>query len=166
DAEVPEYGRAVWALGLAVAIMLMTMIHFIGNQFAYDRDAFRSFMLSSASRRDVLLGKNLSLFPISFAFMLLAILGYHWFFPLRIDHFAAVLMQTISVYFVYCLLGNLLSIYAPVAVRPTNGMPLPGQGAKMILQMLMIIVFAIPLSGVFIPLGIGYALHVLNPQRT
>jgi hypothetical protein len=161
-AEVSEYGRALRATGIAVAILLLTMMYFNGNQFAYDRDGFRSFMLSPASRRDVLLGKNLSFFPLSLAFMLLGILTYHWFFPLRLDHLVAVLVQNISVYFLYCLAGNLSSVYAPVAIRPTSGMPLPGQGAKTILLTLMVIVFSIPLSLVLIPLGVEYAMHVLE----
>ena len=161
-AEVSEYGRALRATGIAVATLLLTMLHFVGNQFAYDRDGFRSFVLCSASRRDVLLGKNLSFFPFALAFMLLAILTYHWFYPLRLDHLVAVLVQTVSIYLVYCLLGNLLSIYAPVAIRPTSGMPIPGQGSKMLLQMLMLIVFSIPLSVVLVPLGIEYAMQALD----
>jgi hypothetical protein len=161
-AEVAEYGRALRATGIAVAILLMTMMYFNGNQFAYDRDGFRSFMLSPASRRDVLLGKNLSFFPLSLAFMLLGVFTYHWFFPLRVDHLIAVLVQNISIYFLYCLAGNISSIYAPVAIRPTSGMPLPGQGAKTLLLTLMIIVFSIPLSLVLIPLGIEYAMQALQ----
>ena len=161
-AEVAEHGRALRATGIAVVILLVTMGSFNGNQFAYDRDGFRSFMLSSASRRDVLLGKNLSFFPLALAFMLLGIFTYHWFFPLRFDHLVAVLVQTISIYFLYCLAGNLTSVYAPVAIRPTSGMPLPGQGAKTILTMLMGIVFSIPLTAVLIPLGVEYAMHALD----
>jgi ABC-2 type transport system permease protein len=161
-AEVSEYGRALRATGIAVAILLMTMMYFNGNQFAYDRDGFRSFMLSSASRRDVLLGKNLSFFPLALAFMLLGVFTYHWFFPLRFDHLVAVLVQNVSIYFLYCLAGNISSVYAPVAIRPTSGMPLPGQGAKTMLLTLMVIVFSIPLSAVLIPLGVEYAMHALD----
>jgi ABC-2 type transport system permease protein len=161
-AEVSEHGRALGATGAAAVILLLTMMYFNGNQFAYDRDGFRSFMLSSASRRDVLLGKNLAFFPLALAFMLLGILTYHWFFPLRLDHVVAVLVQNISIYFLYCLAGNLSSVYAPVAIRPTSGMPLPGQGAKTILLTLMVIVFSIPLSLVLIPLGIEYAMYALD----
>jgi hypothetical protein len=161
-AEVAEHERALRATGIAVVILLLTMGAFNGNQFAYDRDAFRSFMLSSASRRDVLLGKNLSYFPVALAFMLLGVFTYHWFFPLRFDHLVAVLVQTISMYFLYCLAGNLTSVYAPVAVRPTSGMPLPGQGAKTILTMVMGLVLSIPLTAVLIPLGVEYAMHALD----
>jgi ABC-2 type transport system permease protein len=161
-AEVSAHGRALGATGVAIVILLLTMMYFNGNQFAYDRDAFRSFMLSSASRRDVLLGKNLSFFPLALAFMLLGIFTYHWFFPLRVDHLVAVVIQNISVYFLYCLAGNLSSVYAPVAIRPTSGMPLPGQGAKTVLLTLMVIVFSLPLSALLIPLGIEYAMHVLD----
>jgi hypothetical protein len=161
-AEVSEHGRALGATGVAIVILLLTMMYFNGNQFAYDRDAFRSFMLSSASRRDVLLGKNLSFFPLALAFMLLGVFTYHWFFPLRVDHLVAVVIQNISVYFLYCLAGNLSSVYAPVAIRPTSGMPLPGQGAKTVLLTLMVIVFSIPLTAVLIPLGIEYAMHSLD----
>src|SRR5690606_33287243 len=86
----------------------------------------------------------------------------HWFYPMRLDHLVAVLLQAVSIYFGYCLLGNLLSIYAPIAIRPTNGMPIPGQGAKTFLQVLMLIVFPIPLSVVLLPLGIEYAMQAFD----
>lgn len=94
--------------------------------------------------------------------MIMAIAACHWFYPLRVDHLVAVLLQAVSIYFAYCLLGNLLSIYAPIAIRPTSGMPLPGQGAKTFLQMLMFIVFPIPLSVVLVPLGIEYGMNALG----
>ncbi len=161
-AEIGVYGRALRTIAVAIGVLLFTMLGFIGNQFAFDRDAFRAFMLSSASRRDILLGKNLSFLPFSFGFMLLAVFAFHWFQPLRPDHLVAVLAQSISVYLVMCMLGNALSIYAPIAVRPTNGMPIPGQGAKMLLQMAMLFVFAIPLGLTLIPFGIEYAIHAMG----
>ncbi len=162
SAEIGEYGRALRAMAVAIGLLLFTMIGFIGNQFAFDRDAFRAFILSSASRRDILLGKNLSFLPFSFAFMLLAVLAIHWFQPLRSDHLAAVIAQSISVYLVMCMLGNAMSIYVPIAIRPTNGMPIPGQGAKMFLQMAMLFAFAIPLGLTLIPFGIEYAINVVG----
>jgi hypothetical protein len=161
-AEVSEYGRALRATAIAVGLLLLTMMYFNGNQFAYDRDGFRSFVLSPASRREILLGKNLSFLPFALGFMLLGVFTYHWFFPLRFDHFLAVLVQNISIYFLYCLAGNLSSVYAPVAIRPTSGMPIPGQGAKTILMTVMVIVFSIPLSLVLIPLGIEYTMQALD----
>ena len=41
------------------------MSQLLGNQFGFDRGGFRVYVLSPASRRDVLLGKNLSFVPLT-----------------------------------------------------------------------------------------------------
>src|SRR5262249_28452098 len=49
----------------AIAMMLLTMIQLLGNQFGFDRSGFRVFVLSSAPRSDILLAKNLAVAPLA-----------------------------------------------------------------------------------------------------
>ena len=45
--------------------VLFGLVQLMANQFGFDRDGFRVFVLSSARRRDILMGKNLSFAPIA-----------------------------------------------------------------------------------------------------
>ena len=47
--------------------VLFGVVQLMANQFGFDRDGFRVFVLSAARRRDILLGKNLSFAPIVWA---------------------------------------------------------------------------------------------------
>ena len=45
--------------------MLLGVVQLTGNQFGFDRDGFRVFVLCAAPRRDILLGKNLAFAPLA-----------------------------------------------------------------------------------------------------
>jgi ABC-2 type transport system permease protein len=152
--HVPVLVRPLVAMGMVAFILIIGMTGFQGNQFAFDRGGFRAFVLSCAPRRDILLGKNLSLLP--FAFILIAfIVGVsQWMNPMRLDHLVAVLFQTIPMYLLFCLNGNLLSILSPIALKPGSGHPAAHQGLRVLFQILF--QFSVPILFCFtlIPLGV------------
>ena len=47
----------------SMAIVLLSMVALAGNQFGFDRNGFRSYVLSPVARRDILLGKNMAVAP-------------------------------------------------------------------------------------------------------
>ena len=55
--SIPESIRPLVAIG-GMVFVLLGVLQLMGNQFGFDRDGFRVFVLSPASRRDILLGKN------------------------------------------------------------------------------------------------------------
>ena len=50
-----------------IGIALFGVLQLMSNQFGFDRDGFRVFVLCAAPRRDILLGKNLSFAPLALA---------------------------------------------------------------------------------------------------
>lgn len=156
-----EFLKPLIAAGMAAFILFVSMIYVIGNIFAYDRDGFRALLLSSATRRDVLLGKNLSLFPIAFSLMLFSILVANWFQPMRPDHLLAAILQSIPLYLILCMYGNLLSIFLPMTVRG-NGMPASGQNVKILIRELSGLLTLSILTLTFIPLGIEFLMYLLD----
>lgn len=125
-----------------LAIGAMAMVHFgvvqlMANQFAFDRDGFRVFVLCAASRRDVLFGKNLSFLPLALgmAAIMLAILQV--FCPMRWDHLVATLGQFLSMFLLFCLLANLLSIFAPMPIAAGSMKPANPKLVAILLQMSM-----------------------------
>ena len=62
--DLPESFRPLVAIG-GMVVVLLGVLQLMGNQFGFDRDGFRSFVLCAAPRRDILLGKNLSFAPVA-----------------------------------------------------------------------------------------------------
>ena len=56
--------RPLVAIG-GMAFVLLGVVQMMANQFGFDRDGFRVFVLSAAPRRDILLGKNLAFAPLA-----------------------------------------------------------------------------------------------------
>src|SRR5206468_7346 len=63
NADPSEFLRPLYASG-GILMILFSLVQLSGNQFGFDRSGFRTFVLSSASRKDILLGKNLSVMPL------------------------------------------------------------------------------------------------------
>jgi hypothetical protein len=149
-----ELLRTLWVTGLVAFLMVLGMLGVVGNQFAFDRSGFRALVLSPLPRRDVLLGKNLTVRPYALVATLAVIAASQWFAPIRIDHVAGVLVQALTMYLVLCVTGNLLSIAAPMALKPGSGMPAPNQGIRQVFPLVFMMLIPIPLGLTLIPLGI------------
>jgi ABC-2 type transport system permease protein len=152
--NIPVLVRPLIALGLTGSILILGMTQFLGNQFAFDRSGFRAFVLSPAPRREILLGKNLSLLPFAFALMAFILGVSQWMNPMRPDHLLAVLIAMIPMYLLFCMAGNVLSMLSPVALRQGSGKPATHQGARILFQMVFIFFVPIPVALTIIPLGV------------
>ena len=120
----PAWTRPLVGIG-AMLVTLTGVVQLMSNQFGFDRDGFRTFVLCAAPRRDILLGKNLAFAPLVMTIAAILLVVIQVVHPMRLDHFLAMFPQYVSMYLVFCMLTNLLSIYAPVHVpagslRPSN----------------------------------------------
>ncbi len=100
----------------AMGMVLISMMQFFSNQFGFDRDGFRAFVLSPIPRRDILVGKNLSLAPIALTFGVVVATGVGILVHLRWDQLLAGYVQTVTMFLLYCVVGNASSIYAPFII--------------------------------------------------
>ena len=62
--DLPESLRPLVAIG-GMGVVLFGVLQLMGNQFGFDRDGFRVFVLCAGARRDILLGKNLAFAPVA-----------------------------------------------------------------------------------------------------
>jgi len=155
----PELMRPLMASGGFTFIFFMTL-GMVGNQFSFDRSGFRTYVLSPASRKDILLGKNLAMAPFVLGFMTLTALLFQYRYPMRPDHFIAVLIQMMPMYLVFCLVGNLLSIIAPMPVAAGSMKPLKPKATTLLIHTAFIFLFPLALSPTLIPLGIEFLLSL------
>jgi len=130
----------------------------VGNQFSFDRSGFRTYVLSPAPRKDILLGKNLAMAPFVIGFMILTAALFQFGYPMRLDHFLAVLIQMLPMYLVFCLVGNTLSIIAPMPTAAGSMKPVKPKAATILIHTAFIFLFPIALSPTLIPLGIEFLL--------
>jgi ABC-2 type transport system permease protein len=148
--RLPDEVKPFIATGTAVFSLLM-LIRFLLNQFGFDRDGFRSLMLSPADRRLILLGKNLAcLPPVLFpGVLLLALICV----PLRMPPLtiAATLFQLVTLFLVVGVAGNFISILAPQRIAP--GTLRPGK-MKIEIALLMVALqfcFMAVIAPIFLP---------------
>jgi ABC-2 type transport system permease protein len=157
-----ELGRPLRTTALAGFVLILGMIGPIGNQFAYDRAGFRTFVLSPVPRRDMLVGRNLAAMPFAFAIMGLIVGLSQWFRPMRLDHLIGVVLQLVSMYLAFCLLGNAWSIVSPVALKPGSGMPVPNQGMRNFGHIALMLLSPLTLTLTLIPLGAEALFSYMN----
>lgn len=141
---IPEQFRPLIAIG-GMAIVLMGMMQLMANQFGFDRDGFRVFVLSAARRRDILFGKNLAFAPLALGIAAILLVILQVVCPMRVDHFLASVFQYIAMFLVYCVLMNLVSILTPTYVAPGSLKPSNPKAARALLQFALIF-FLLPLT--------------------
>jgi ABC-2 type transport system permease protein len=150
-----EY-RPLMAFG-ALSMTLFSMGQLVGNQFGFDRDGFRVFVLSAAPRRDILLGKNLAFAPLALGLGVFLVGVLQAVFPLRVEHFLATLPQWLSMFLLFCLMANWLSMFAPMPIRSGSFKPVNPKLIPALLQ----VVFLLVLPFVFLPLLIPWGVEAV-----
>ena len=157
DSSPSLFLRPLIASG-AFAMVLVSLNQVAANQFGFDRGGFRVFVLGSAPRKDILLGKNLALMPLALGLGTVTLVLVQWVVPMRVDHFLATLAQMLSMYLVYCLVANLLSIFAPMAIASGSLRPVGPKGRIFLLNLAFLVVFPVALAPTMLPLLIEWAL--------
>lgn len=159
ERSVPDMVRPLLAIGI-MFVVLFGIVQLMANQFGFDRDGFRALVLCAASRRDILLGKNLAFAPLVLgtAFVVLGVMQA--VSPLRLEHFLAMFPQYVSMYLVFCLLMNVLSIYTPMHIAAGSMKPSNPRIVPALVQMLvMTLVFPLSQAPLLVPIGVEAALE-------
>jgi ABC-2 type transport system permease protein len=146
----------------ALAMTLLTMMQLLGNQFGFDRSGFRVFVLCPAPRRDILLGKNLAIAPLALSLGLVGAALVQVAFPMRLDRFLAVVPQAISMYLLFCLLANCLSILAPMPIAAGTLRPTNTRVIVIVLHFAVVFVLPIVIGPTLVPLGLELLLEALG----
>lgn len=149
----PSWSRPLIAFGLAT-VTAMSGIQLVGNQFGYDRAGFRVFVLSPIPRREILLGKNLASAPVTLGMSLLIVLIVGCAYPMRVDRWFAVMVQCTSSYLMFCLMANLMSIYAPLPIAAGSMQASNPRLIPVLIQMLCFLLYPVLLIPVVLPYGI------------
>jgi hypothetical protein len=143
----------------AMALVLFSMIALAGNQFGFDRSGFRVYVLSPARRADILLGKNLAIAPLALGLGAILALLLEALYTMRLDYLLAVPAQLISMFLIFCLVANFLSICAPMAIRAGSLRAAQPRGLTILLHLAFTFLFPLALAPTLLPLGIEFLLE-------
>ncbi|MEZ6094027.1 MAG: hypothetical protein R3C03_07275 [Pirellulaceae bacterium] len=131
--------QAIKILGVGFFVMIGAT-QMIQNQFGFDRDGFRYYLLAPLEPRDLLIGKNAALLPLAVGLSFSAVIVSQLFAPLKVTHFIATFFQMGTGFMVASLVGNLMSIYVPLAMKSGSLKP---ANLKFGAAMLQILIFAL-----------------------
>ena len=156
---IPVEIRPLVGIG-GIAAVLFGLLQLMGNQFGFDRDGFRLFVLSPVPRRDILLGKNLSFVPLA-AVLATLIIGVGLILaPPRLDQAVALVPQAVSMYLLFCIMTNVMSIYLPFMMSTGSLKPAQPKLATILMQLLVfLLIFPLTQSLTLIPLGVEAGLR-------
>lgn len=148
--KIPEAAKPFIVTG-ALVFSLFMLVQFLANQFGFDRQGFRAFVLSPVDRRLILLGKNLATWPVGglFGLLLLAMISF-W---LRLPLLAAVaaVFQLVTLLLLGSLGGNLLSILVPFRIEAGSMKPTKLPALAMLVMVLCQLLFPVVMLPVFVP---------------
>jgi hypothetical protein len=96
--------------------------------------------------------------PFVLGFMILTAFLFQFGYPMRIDHFLALLIQMVPMYLVFCMVGNILSIIAPMPTAAGSMKPVKPKATTILIHMAFVFIFPLALSPTLIPLGIEFLL--------
>lgn len=135
----------------SITFSIFMLVQFLSNQFGFDRDGFRSLMLSPANRKLILLGKNLACLPVGagFSLILLGVVAL-WLKP-SFGLLVAVLFQLAALLMLAGLVGNLLSILVPYRIQPGSMKPTKMPGLATLLMLVCHMLLPIAMAPVFLP---------------
>lgn len=162
---VPDLARPLVGIGAIVSV-LFGLLQLMGNQFGFDRDGFRAFVLCAARRRDILLGKNLAYLPVAAALAAALLAVVQVFQPMRPDHALAMVPQFVSMFLLFCIMANLFSIYAPMHNAVGSLKPAHPKLTTILLQLvLFLLLFPLGQGITLVPLGAEAAWVALGGDR-
>lgn len=140
-----------------IAFGMFSISGIIFNTFGMDRDGFRAFVLAPVERREILLAKNIGLAPLAIGLPVFQIALLQFLFPQSTFGLLAAVVQTASVYVIFCAIGNVASIFFPMGLKRGTAQPV---NTKFIPIMIMLLSLMIGPSICLLPTTIALAIPV------
>ncbi|HWN96440.1 MAG TPA: hypothetical protein VNT99_15530 [Methylomirabilota bacterium] len=135
----------------AMTFSLFMLVQFLANQFGFDRQGFRAFVLSPVDRRLILFGKNLATWPVSATAGLLVLAMMSFWLQLPILAVVAAVFQLATLLLLGSLAGNLLSILVPFHIAAGSMKPTKMPALAMLTMVMFQLLFPVAMVPVFVP---------------
>jgi hypothetical protein len=148
--KIPAAAKPFIVTGMMTFTLFM-LVQFLANQFGFDRQGFRAYVLSPVERRLILLGKNLATWPVGATFGLLPLVIVSVWLGMSILTAVAAVFQLATLLMLGSLAGNLVSILAPFRIQAGTLKPTKMPALAMLAMVLCQLLFPLVMLPVFIP---------------
>ncbi|MGO8926441.1 MAG: hypothetical protein ACLQU3_06065 [Limisphaerales bacterium] len=148
--KIPAAAKPFIVVGV-MGFSLFMLVQFLANQFGFDRQGFRAFVLSPVERRLILLGKNLATWPVGATFGLLVLAMISFWLRLPILAAVAGVFQLVTLLLLGSLAGNLLSILVPFHIAAGSMKPTKMPALAMVTMVMFQLLFPVVMVPVFVP---------------
>jgi hypothetical protein len=148
--KIPTVAKPFIVTG-AMTFSIFMLVQFLANQFGFDRQGFRAFVLSPVERRLILLGKNLATWPVGATFGLLLLAMISFWLRLPILATVAAVFQLVTLLLLGSLAGNLLSILVPFHIAAGSMKPTKMPALAMLTMVIFQLLFPVVMVPVFVP---------------
>jgi ABC-2 type transport system permease protein len=144
-----EYGRLFLTSG-AVVVVFIGLIQILGNQFGFDRDGFRSLVLTPVPRWQVLAGKNLAFLP--FVMGVFAVILGVIAVLVRLSGWLIVsaFLQFVAAFLAVCMAGNLSSVLVPYRISPGSLRATKNKATTVLFMMVVHMLFPLAMAPLWI----------------
>lgn len=139
----------------AVVFTFFGLVHLMFNLFGFDRAGFRALVLLPASRRRILLGKNLAFLPAAavIGLVLLAVVKFALHVSLLVV--LASVLQLLSAFFILSMLGNVASVLVPYRIAPGSMKPTKTSTSTTLMLFVSRLLFPVAMVPIFVAPGLG-----------
>lgn len=158
---IPEAAEPFIAMG-AVLLTFMGLSQLMFNHFGFDRNGFGALVLSPASRRNILLGKNLALLPVACVLFAVFLGLTRVLLHLRVTTILASGLGFCGGFPTVSALGNFISISMPHRVEAGTLKPTKVKGLTQLLIAVIHILLPLAMLPLFVPVGLGWMCDHFN----
>ena len=148
-----------WLTLAAISVSLFGLAQLLINMFGMDRQGFRAYLLMPVDRSDILLGKNLGVFPIVGGLTALLVVAIGIIARVPAPYSLATLLQIPVTYLCYYVVTNQVSIIAPVGLMSGTMKPVSLKVSTVIAQILAMFFSPLMLLPAALALGADFALN-------
>jgi hypothetical protein len=150
--KLPEVARPWFGVG-AIGMSLVGMVQMMLNMFGLDRQGFRAYVLMPAPRRDILLGKNMGIFPVAGTLSALLVVFIGVAGKMHFTHIVATLLQIVVAFFIYFTISNYTSIVAPIGMAVGTMKPVSMKFSVVLMQFVAILLIPVAIFPAALALG-------------
>lgn len=148
--KIPDAAKPFIVVG-AMSFTVFMLVQFFANQFGFDRQGFRAFVLSPVERRLILLGKNLATWPVGVTSGLSVLAMISFWLRLPILTAVAAVFQLATLLLLGSIAGNVLSILMPFRIQAGTMKPTKMPALAMLGMVLCQLLFPVVMLPVLVP---------------
>ncbi|HEY5911790.1 MAG TPA: hypothetical protein VJA21_14405 [Verrucomicrobiae bacterium] len=141
----------------AAALATFSLVQTMSNVFGLDRNGFRALVLLPVRREQVLLAKNLALFPFAGAIGVIMLVLAALMFRMSPTVFLAGLLQIPAAFFLFSIISNLASMLTPYRLALGSLQAKKPKAVVMLSVFITMVLTPVLLAPVLLPAGLEAA---------